>query len=100
MSLRWLNDAEKELEDAIQWCDAQVVGLSEQLLAEVTAGITLIERFPMAWHPVSKHIRSHRLNRFSYSLVYTTAIASQLVIVAFAHQQRRPLYWRNRIKTL
>ena len=100
MSLRWLDNAEKELEDAIQWCDAQVVGLSEQLLAEVTAGITLIERFPMAWHPVSKHIRSHRLNRFSYSLVYTTAIAGQLVIVAFAHQQRKPLYWRNRIKTL
>ena len=100
MNLRWLNEAEKELEEAVQWCDAQVVGLSEQLLVEVTAGVALIERFPMAWHPISKHIRSHRLNRFSYSLVYTTALVGQIVVVAFAHQQRKPSYWRSRIKII
>jgi hypothetical protein len=86
------------LEDAVQWCDAGVVGLSEQLLGEVTAGVALIERFPMAWHPVSKHICSHRLNRFPYSVVYTTAIPDQIVVIAFAHQQRKPSYWRNRLK--
>ena len=100
MSLRWLDDAEKELEDAVQWCDARVVGLSEQLPGEVTAGVVLIERFPMAWHPVSKHICSHRLNRFPYSVAYTTAVPDQIVVIAFAHQQRMPSYWRNRLKTL
>ena len=100
MSLRWLDDAEMELDEALQWCESQAVGLSERLPAEVTAGVELIERFQLAWHPVGKYIRSHRLNKFSYSLIYTTAKEDGCVIVALAHQQRRLAYWRARLKTL
>ncbi|MBC7719182.1 MAG: hypothetical protein H7Z77_05260 [Chitinophagaceae bacterium] len=95
--MRWLEGVEAALEDAVQWCDAQVVGLPEQLLAAVTARFTLIERFSMAWHRAAKDIRCHRLNRFIYSLIYTTAKKGGCVIVAFAHQQRKPMYWRNRL---
>ena len=92
--------ARVELEEAVQWYDAQLVGLGDKLLEEVDSAVLLIERFPLAWHPLSKRARSHRLNRFPYTLVYKTSIADTLTIVAFAHQQRKPLYWRNRIKTL
>jgi ParE toxin of type II toxin-antitoxin system, parDE len=88
------------LEEAVQWYDAQLAGLGDKLLEEVDSAAVLIERFPMAWHPLSKRARSHRLNRFPYSLIYRISISGDLTVVAFAHQQRKPLYWRDRLNTL
>jgi hypothetical protein len=92
--------ARVELEEAVQWYDTQLAGLGDKLLNEVDSAVVLIERFPFAWHPLSKRARSHRLNRFPYNLIYRVSIAQELTVIAFAHQQRKPSYWRNRIKTL
>jgi toxin ParE2 len=86
-----------ELEEAVQWYDAQLTGLGDKLLEEVDSATALIERFPLAWHPLSKRARSHRLNRFPYSLVYRASISGDVTVIAFAHQQRKPLYWRDRL---
>ena len=100
MTLRWTEAARVELEEAVQWYDAQINGLGDQLLKEVVSATVLVERFPAAWHPLSKRARSHRLNRFPYSLIYTCAVGDEVVIIAFSHQHRKPLYWRNRLKRL
>lgn len=100
MSLRWITDASFELEEAVQWYDAQLAGLGDKLLEEVDIAGVLIERFPMAWHPLSKRARSYRLNRFPYSLIYRISMSGDLTVVGFAHQQRKPLYWRDRLNTL
>lgn len=92
--------ARVELEEAVQWYEAQLKDLGSQLLKEVDSAVSLIERFPMAWHPLSRRARSHRLNRFPYSLIYTTSISGDLTVVAFAHQQRKPTYWRDRLNAI
>lgn len=98
MTLRWSKAARTELEEAVQWYEAQVRGLGDKLMAEILAACALIEQFPAAWHPLSKRARSHRLNRFPYSLIYTCKAEDDVRIVALAHQHRRPTYWRSRLK--
>ena len=49
----------------------------------------------IAWHPLTPHIRRCRLRRFPYSVVYTQD-GNDLLVLAIAHQHRKPDYWRNR----
>lgn len=41
-------------------------------------------------------IRRCRLRRFPYSEVYTQE-GAELLVLAIAHQHRKPGYWRNRL---
>jgi toxin ParE2 len=100
VSLRWAQAARVELEEAVEWYEAQVEGLGDHLMKEIVAATVLVERFPQAWHPLSKRARAHRLNRFPYTLIYTCVSAEEVLILALAHQHRKPFYWRDRIKAL
>jgi plasmid stabilization system protein ParE len=97
VSLRWSKAARTELEEAVQWYDAQAEGLGDRLMAEVLAASALIEEFPAAWHPISRRARSLRLNHFPYKLVYTRKAEDDIQIVALAHQHRAPFYWLKRL---
>lgn len=48
--------------------------------------------FPLADHGTRKFI----LQRFPFSIFYRTG-ETEIVIVAVAHQKRRPGYWSNRV---
>jgi toxin ParE2 len=98
VSLRWAKVARTELEEAVQWYEAQMPGLGDKLVAEILTASALIEQFPAAWHPLSIHARSHRLNRFPFCLIYTYKAEDDIRIVALAHQHRLPSYWQHRLK--
>jgi len=49
-------------------------------------------RFPLAEHGT----RKVALRRFPYNVFYRTAAEETIVVVAVAHQRRRPYYWRGR----
>ena len=51
MTVRFLEIAEIELDQAIQWYGAQAPGLGDAFLIEVLATADRITRFPEAWHP-------------------------------------------------
>jgi len=72
----------------------QVPGLGDTFLIETIKAITLIDQFPQAWHPLTHPIRRCRLKRFPYSVVYTQD-GTDVLILAIAHQHRKPNYWRN-----
>ncbi len=56
--------------------------------------LTYPEASPVV-HP--KGIRRKVLRKFPYNLHYTCSIKSDLIVIlAVAHQSRRPLYWINR----
>ena len=99
MTLRWVKPARLEVDEAVEWYEFQSAGLGGKLLAEIDAAIALIERFPKAWHKLSKRTRSHRLNRFPYSLIYTEVSEGDIAVIAFVHQHRRPGYWRDRLRS-
>ncbi len=98
MTLRWAQAAKVELEEAVEWYEAQLERLGDQLMKEIVTAIVLVERFLQAWHPLSRRARSHRLNWFSYAVIYTGETADEDVILALAHQHRKPFYRRDRIK--
>lgn len=96
MSIRLLEPAQAELDEAIAWYAEQAPGLGDAFLIEALKAFHLIEIFPSAWHPLTPQIRRCRLKRFPYSVVYTQDEADVLVL-AIAHQHRRPSYWKTRL---
>jgi plasmid stabilization system protein ParE len=56
-----------------------------------------VVEFPLAAETVRAGIRKKVLRHFSYNLFYAVE-ASVIVIVAVAHQRKRPSYWRARLK--
>ena len=96
MSVRLLESAQAELDDAIAWYASQAPGLGDAFLTETLKTLKLIEQYPKAWHPLTQQIRRCRLRRFPYSVVYAQD-GSDLLVVAVAHQHRKPGYWRTRL---
>ena len=96
MSIRLLEPAQMELDDAIAWYAEQAPGLGDAFLIEVLKTLRLVEQFSQAWHPLTSEIRRCRLRRFPYSVVYTQD-GSGILVLAVAHQHRKPDYWKNRL---
>ena len=71
MNFSLLPAAQKELDDAVLWYEAQSVGLGERFLGEVIHAFGLIQKFPEAWNPLSANTRRCRLKRFPYGVVYS-----------------------------
>ena len=64
MTVRFLEIAEIELDQAVLWYGAQAPGLGDAFLIEVLSAADRIARFPEAWHRLSKGVRRCRLSRF------------------------------------
>ncbi|MGY3448608.1 type II toxin-antitoxin system RelE/ParE family toxin [Bradyrhizobium sp. USDA 4353] len=97
MTVRFVEIAEIELDQAIQWYGAQAPGLDNAFLLEVLSAVDRIARFPEAWHPIGEGIHRCRLSRFPYGLIYTLD-GDDILVLAVAHLHRRPDYWRDRLK--
>lgn len=96
MSIRLLAPAQTELDEAISWYAEQAPGLGDAFLVEILKTFRLVEQFPQAWHPLTPEIRRSRLRRFPYSVIYTED-APGILVLAIAHQHRKPGYWKNRL---
>lgn len=98
---RFHPEAGSELDAAVDWYGLQLFGLGEDLLELVEESANLVLKWPRiapefpGWdrEPV---VRSHGLERFPYQLIYYVT-DSELMIVAFAHNSRKPGYWKDRI---
>jgi plasmid stabilization system protein ParE len=88
-------EAEAEHEDASLFYESRMPGLGKSFAAEVERTIYLIREFPDAGSPLGLTRRRVLVARFPYSVVYRRDPDS-VVIVAVAHQRRRPGYWRQR----
>lgn len=96
MNVRLLEPAQAELDEAVAWYADQAPGLGDAFLLEMLKVLTLIDQFPQAWHPLTPQIRRCRLKRFPYSVIYALD-GTDVLVLAVAHQHRRPNYWRSRL---
>ena len=96
MSIRVLEPAQMELDEAIAWYAVQAPGLGDAFLIETLKTLRLVEQFPQAWHPLTSEIRRCRLRRFPYSVVYTQD-GPAILVLAIAHHHRKPGYWKSRL---
>lgn len=95
MTVRFLEVAEVELDQAVQWYNAQAPGLGDAFLIEVLSAADRIALYPEAWQPLGEGVRRCRLGRFPYALIYAKE-EDDILVVAVAHLHRAPDYWRGR----
>ncbi len=88
-------EADAELEEAALFYESRLAGLGKSFAAEVERTIALVREFPEAGSQVGPRRRRVLVARFPYSIVYRQD-SDAIVIVAVAHQRRRPGYWRRR----
>ena len=99
MTLQLEHDAELEMLEAARHYEEQQSGLGSDFLDEVEFGLEQIragsERF--GFYRRSKIVRSVRLERFPYRLLFVLE-AELATVVAVMHLHRRPDYWKRRTK--
>jgi len=96
MKTRFLRIAQLELDDAVEYYNAQRPGLGYELLWEVFSTIDRIKGFPQAWQPFHMGTRRCFVRRFPYGVIYKQ-IDDLILIVAIANLHRKPDYWINRL---
>ena len=55
---------------------------------------TIVKR-PLAFQIIKSKYRKYNIARFPYSIVFKI-VKDRITIVAFAHQKRKPNYWKKR----
>lgn len=97
MTLRLLEPAARELDEAVTYYNAQVAGLGDAFLIEAMKVFRLIERHPRAWQSLGEEVRRCRLSRFPYAVIYAIE-GEDIVVLAISHLHRQPGYWRDRLR--
>ena len=102
MTLRFFEEAETELIEAIRWYARDDVAVAADLARAVKERVAQAaalqgagrletrapERFELRWYGVE---------RFPYSILVGT-VSGERVVVAVAHERRRPSYWIDRLR--
>ena len=96
MEVRFLDVAQQELDEAVEYYNIELPGLGDQFLLEVLSSLERIKQFPKAWHPFTSNSRRCQTRRFSFGIAYQI-LESEILIVALANLHRRPGYWLDRL---
>jgi len=97
MKIEFLEQAQDELDEAIEYYDNEVEGLGQVFLDEVLSTIDRVTKFPNAWHPLSKNTRRCQTRRFPYGLIYTK-LQDIILIISVSNLHRKPNHWQDRIE--
>jgi hypothetical protein len=97
--VRILEEAAEEAVEAAAWYESQRPGLGDDFGRALNAALDLLEAdiVPLVAQTASHDNRIKRLilKRFPYEIV-VTEFREEVVVIAVAHQSRRPGYWRDR----
>jgi plasmid stabilization system protein ParE len=95
MTVRFHPAARVELREARLWYEERSPLSAVAFAQEVDAAVSRIAEAPMRY-PVAEHgTRRIVLDRFPYNVFYRVG-TEEILVVAIAHQRRRPGYWRGR----
>jgi hypothetical protein len=97
MRIEFLEEAQFELDESVEYYNNEVEGLGDTFLQEVLNAIDRIARYPEAWHPLSKNTRRCQTRRFPYGLIYTV-LEDTVLIISVSNLHRKPNHWKERIK--
>ena len=95
MKLRVLREAEQEIDEAASYYAREAPGVVGRFFDEVDNALARLSERPLAYAAVDRRYRGCAMNRFPCTFVYEVGNA-EVIVHAFAHQSRRPGYWRDR----
>ena len=85
-----------ELDDAFDWYENQKQSLGLEFLDEFDSAVQRIVNYPELHLQIDEDIHRCLFKRFPYSVIYGIDVEN-IVIIAIAHQHRKPNYWQNRL---
>ena len=89
-------NAQREIDDAVEYYDGVSPQLGDDFMEAVTRLISQILNFPKACPELSLSIRRCRVKRFPYGLIYRLG-NDEIEILAVMHFSREPTYWVDRL---
>ena len=97
-SITFLFEAEEEMNASAQYYNQQASGLGLEFLVEIEKSLQVIEKNPERWSHYEKNIHKYNTRRFPFSIYYAfEKDLDKIIIIAVAHQKRKPGYWKKRI---
>lgn len=87
--------AEAELAETAWFYEARLAGLGGAFLVEVGRCFDRAHHSPESGAPCFGRFRRLLVRRFPYAVVYEV-MPHAVLIIAVAHQRRKPGYWRRR----
>ena len=97
MNLDMHPEARLELRDAIAYYEDHRDGLGLEFSREIYASINRVADAPLIWSRLTDNSRRFLTKRFPYSIIYQI-LDDAVLIVAIAHQSRKPGYWKDRLR--
>ncbi len=102
MSVRFHPSAQAEARQAAIHYEREREGLGRRFRAALKRCVEGIEEWPTIGpridnDMIEEPLRAVPLLTFPYTVIY--AVGKPVVVVAVAHQRRRPFYWKRRIDT-
>ena len=94
---RVLPPAEQEMTEASQFYESKSAGLGLEFLDDVQHVIDSVRQHPKIGQLIDEELRRALLHRFPFSFIYAEE-PDGILIVAIAHQRRRPGYWKERVE--
>lgn len=88
--------ARKDLHEARTWYKARSTDAARRFADRLDEALGRIESDPLSFAILPGRYRYVRLQKFPYHVVYRVDEGGEVVIVAVAHNRRRPGYWRRR----
>ncbi len=99
MKIRYLTIAEIEYDEAVAWYLARSRRSARHFGQEVKIVERLLLDHPRIGKCVELDARGLCVNDFPYTLIYSIE-RGEIVVVAIAHQSRRPGYWMDRLREI
>jgi plasmid stabilization system protein ParE len=96
IAYRLLPPAEEEMTEAAVFYERASSGLGEDFLDDVQRVITQLREHPSMGQPLTAGLHRLLLRRFPFSVIYAVE-SDAIVVIAVAHQRRRPDYWKERL---
>ena len=99
---RFRPDAEREVDEAIDWYEGEQDGLGQDFVRTLRAAVVHLQETPseggkLPGSPRDADVRRYRLPRFPYVVLFVE-VEDEYQVLAVAHLRRRPNYWRSRLK--
>ncbi len=97
MKISFHPDARREFFEAIDYYEECQQRLGVEFAKEIYSTIQRTAHFPEAWAKMSKNTRRCLVNRFPYGVIYQVG-KEKINIIAIMQLNRKPSYWKKRIK--
>ncbi len=89
-------ESEKEALDAYFWYELHSAELGKSFQQSLESKLELLKQNPKTGSCIYKDLRSSKIKKFPFNIIYKVS-NSQIQVIAIFHHSRNPKEWRKRL---